>query len=196
MSSWNVCLQIISTTCPERYIFDVSIKTSSETPIISNTLEFFCLKKLRVSWYWRTLHVCTPSQKLNTIRISVLRDIIRIWKKSTTLKMSQLSILHNNNPKKLLTNCQKKNCPINNQVKFIWNGEKERLPDYLLKNYFFYQFVNDLPALFLYRINLLGIFGMGEFLQIFIISRSTEVLIESNFWLGMCVPYILNRYSM
>ena len=37
---------------------------------------------------------------------------------------------------------------------------------------------------------------MGDFLQIFLISRSTEILMESNFWLGLYVPYILNMPYM
>ena len=32
---------------------------------------------------------------------------------------------------------------------------------------------------------------MSDLFQIFVISRSAEILIESNFWLGMYVPYIL-----
>ena len=32
---------------------------------------------------------------------------------------------------------------------------------------------------------------MGDFFQIFIISRNIEILMELNFWLGM---YILKRY--
>ena len=32
---------------------------------------------------------------------------------------------------------------------------------------------------------------MGDFFQIFLISRSTEILIKSNFWLEIYVPYIL-----
>ena len=33
------------------------------------------------------------------------------------------------------------------------------------------------------------------FLQISVISRSTEILIELNFWLGMYVPYIFSTLS-
>ena len=33
---------------------------------------------------------------------------------------------------------------------------------------------------------------MGDFFQFFVIWRSTEILIETNFRLGMNVPYILN----
>ena len=32
-----------------------------------------------------------------------------------------------------------------------------------------------------------------DFFQIFLISRSTEILIELNFWLGRCVRYILKK---
>ena len=38
--------------------------------------------------------------------------------------------------------------------------------------------------------NVLDMFDMGDFLQIFIISQSTEILVESNFRLGMYVLYI------
>ena len=46
--------------------------------------------------------------------------------------------------------------------------------------------------LLLCKINVLDIFDTGDFFQILIISRSTWILIESNFWLGMYVSYILN----
>ena len=56
---------------------------------------------------------------------------------------------------------------------------------------FFYQFVDNFSALLLCKINVLDIFDTGNFFQIFVISRSTEILIESNFWLEMYVTYIL-----
>ena len=40
--------------------------------------------------------------------------------------------------------------------------KKDRLPDYLLSNYFVWQFVNNFPALLLCRMNVLDIFYMGE----------------------------------
>ena len=63
--------------------------------------------------------------------------------------------------------------------------KKDRLPDYLLKNYFVYQFFNNFSALLLYKINFLHFFDTGDFFQIFVISRNTEILIESNYWLGI-----------
>ena len=65
-------------------------------------------------------------------------------------------------------------------------------PDYLLNNYFFYQFLNNFSAL-LCKINVLDIFDMGDVFQIFLISLSTAILIESNLRLEMymlCVPII------
>ena len=70
--------------------------------------------------YSRILYVYTPSQKFNTIRILELLDIIKIWKKSTILKMSKTFILHNNKAEKLLSNRQKNNCPIKNQVTYTF----------------------------------------------------------------------------
>ena len=40
--------------------------------------------------------------------------------------------------------------------------------------------------------NVVDSFNMGNFFQIFVISRITEILIESNFWFAMYVLYILN----
>ena len=56
-----------------------------------------------------------------------------------------------------------------------------------------YQFVNNFSALLLCKINVLVFFDTGHFFQIFVISRNTEILIESNFWLGMYSPCILNH---
>ena len=42
--------------------------------------------------------------------------------------------------------------------------------------------------------NVLDFFDMsGFFFFNFVISRNTEILIEPNYWLGMYVPYILNK---
>ena len=54
------------------------------------------------------------SLHFDSIRISVLRDITKIKKKSSMLKMSKTFILHNNNAGKLLINRLEKN-PLNNQ---------------------------------------------------------------------------------
>ena len=62
----------------------------------------------------RMLYVYTPSQKFNTIiRISVLPDVIKIWKKLVELKKSKMYILHNNNnnAKMLLRNFPNKIFP-------------------------------------------------------------------------------------
>ena len=45
-----------------------------------------------------------PNQKFDSIRISVVRDIIKILKKSPMSKMSRTFILHNNSAEILLTN--------------------------------------------------------------------------------------------
>ena len=58
-----------------------------------------------------------PSQKFDSMKISLLRDIIKIFKKSIILKVSTKIILHNNIFDKLLINWYKKNyCPLNNEV--------------------------------------------------------------------------------
>ena len=46
--------------------------------------------------------------------------------------------------------------------------------------------------LLLCKINVLDFSDMDDFFLIFIISRNTQILIESNYRLGMYVPYILN----
>ena len=46
--------------------------------------------------------------------------------------------------------------------------EKNMLPDYLLANYFFYQFVNDFSALLLWKINIVDILTS----QIFVKSQT------------------------
>ena len=50
----------------------------------------------------RMLYAYTPDHKFDSIRISVLSDITKILKKSTTLKMSITFILHNNGVKLLI----------------------------------------------------------------------------------------------
>ena len=67
-----------------------------------------------------------------------------------------------------------------------------------IKQSFFHQFVNNFSALLLCDINFLEIFDIGGFFQTFFITRSTEIVIELNFWLGIYVPYILEfniKYS-
>ena len=71
-------------------------------------------------------------------------------------------------------------------------ANKDGLTDYVLINYFFYQFDNNFLVLLLYKINVFNIFDVGDFFQIFVISRSTEILIKSTLWLVMYVLYILN----
>ena len=76
--------------------------------------------------------------------------------------------------------------------KLIWN---EEWLGYLIIYWTiicFINFLNNVSTLLLCKINLLDIVDIGDFFQIFIISRSTEILIRSNFFLGMYVPYILN----
>ena len=80
--------------------------------------------------------------------------------------------------------------------KFIWKLKKNKSPDHLLRNFFLYQILNIFSALLLLcKINVLEVFDKGDFFQIFVISRSTKILIESNFWLGIYVPYILNNQN-
>ena len=60
--------------------------------------------------------------------------------------------------------------------------KKARLPDYLLENYYIYLFLTNFSAWLLCKIYVLDSFDMGDFFQIFVISRTSEILIESNFW--------------
>ena len=62
------------------------------------------------------------------------------------------------------------------------------LADYLLNNYFVYQFINSFSALLLCKINFLDFFEMDDFFQIFVILRNTEILMELNYWLGIYSP--------
>ena len=39
--------------------------------------------------------------------------------------------------------------------------------------------------------NFFDIFDTNDVFQILVTSRRTEILIESNFWFGLYVPYIL-----
>ena len=43
-------------------------------------------------------------------------------------------------------------------------------------------------AIFICTINALDIFDIVDFLKIFFVSRNTDILPESNCWLGMYVP--------
>ena len=54
-----------------------------------------------------------------------------------------------------------------------------------MEQLFFYILVSNFSALLLFKMNALDILYMGDFFQI--LSRSTEILIESNFWLEMFV---------
>ena len=54
--------------------------------------------------------------------------------------------------------------------------KKNKLPDYLLKIYFVYRFVNNFPALLSCKINVLDFFDMDDFFQIFFTSQNTEIL--------------------
>ena len=48
---------------------------------------------------------------------------------------------------------------------------------------FFLQFFINFSALLLCEIYLSDIFNMVDFFQIFVVSRSTEIIIVPNFWL-------------
>ena len=68
--------------------------------------------------------------------------------------------------------------------------KKDSLPDYWLNNFFFLQFCNNFLTLLLCKMNFFDIFDVGNFFQFFVRSQSTEILMKSNFWLGMYVPSI------
>ena len=57
-------------------------------------------------------------------------------------------------------------------------------PDYLLDKHFFHQFINNFTPL-LCKMNVIDIFNVVDFFKIFVISESTEILIESNLWSGV-----------
>ena len=59
--------------------------------------------------------------------------------------------------------------------------------------FFLKQFVN-FSALLLLKMNVLDIFNIIDLLTIFVISRGTKILIESN-WLGVYVSRILNVHN-
>ena len=65
--------------------------------------------------------------------------------------------------------------------------------DNFLNNYFVSQFTNNFPVLL--WSNILDFVDMGNFFQIFVTSRNTEVLIELNYWLRIYVPYILKSWN-
>ena len=54
----------------------------------------------------------------------------------------------------------------------------DTLPDYLLNNYCFYKLIDNFSELLLCKINVLDIFDIGDFFQIFVLSRNTEIVIE------------------
>ena len=75
---------------------------------------------------------------------------------------------------------------------FIWN--EKRISNLIIyyNNYFLYQLISNFAALLLCKMNFFGFFDIGDFFQIFVTSRNTKILMETNYWLGMYVPYILN----
>ena len=76
----------------------------------------------------------------------------------------------------------------------LFEIKKDRSTDYLLNNYFVYQFVNNFLALLLCKIHDFDFFDFDDFFQIFVISRKNEILIELSYWLGMYVPYIFKVF--
>ena len=62
----------------------------------------------------------------------------------------------------------------------------------LLIFFWFYQFVNNFFELLLWEFNGLNIFIMVGFFLIFVVSRNTEILDDSNFWLKMYVACMRN----
>ena len=65
------------------------------------------------------------------------------------------------------------------------------LPWLLSEQLFFYQFINNLYDWLLCKFNVLEIFSMTDYSKIFVVSRRSEILMESNFWLRMYVRCIL-----
>ena len=72
--------------------------------------------------------------------------------------------------------------------KFIWN--EKRISH--LTIYWTILFINLLISFRHYYYAKKDFFDMGDFFQFFVISRSSEIVIKSNFLLGIYVPYILN----
>ena len=68
----------------------------------------------------RTLYLYTPSQKFNTIRVSVLRDVTKMWKKINHIKGVKNIFLPHNNPKSY----QKKKIIIAPWI-IKWSGSKQ-----------------------------------------------------------------------
>ena len=64
---------------------------------------------------------------------------------------------------------------------------KKRIGRLIIEQFFFYQFVNNFSSLLCCKINVLHFFDMGDFCQIFVKLQVTEILIESNYCLGMYV---------
>ena len=78
----------------------------------------------------------------------------------------------------------------------LFERRKDKLPHYLLNNYFVCRFVNNFLVLLLWKINFLDFYEMGDFFQIFVMFVNTEIPIELNYWLGMYVSYILNSQGL
>ena len=55
-------------------------------------------------------------------------------------------------------------------------------------NTFIRLLIAHLFELLLRKMNGLNLFNMDDIFHIFITSRNTEILIDSNYWLGMYVP--------
>ena len=62
----------------------------------------------------------------------------------------------------------------------LFDTKKKMLPNYLFKN-FFHRFFDKLLSLLLCQINVLSVFNMYDYFQIFGILRRPEILIDSNF---------------
>ena len=77
-----------SSSLPGRDLLNSLVPVQDGSETISRTHDD-SISNLQEVEELRMLYVYTPSQKFNTIRISVLRDIIKMWKKSTTLKILQ-----------------------------------------------------------------------------------------------------------
>ena len=52
-----------------------------------------------------------------------------------------------------------------------------------------------MALLLLWKINVLDIFDMCDFFQIFFISRTTDIIIAANFRFGVYVQYILKPFK-
>ena len=78
--------------------------TINKNARIFKTLQKQLIFTFRLQLHWRMYGTCIPTQKFDSIIISVARDIRKIWQKSPIWKLSRLFILHSYTAEKLSTN--------------------------------------------------------------------------------------------